>query len=128
MVIALGTAINYEYQAGGDEATLRSVARAIRDLLDPTERATFTESIEMCGLVLDADAPSVAVGLMSFGLLIAVLSTANFVLYALVYRLERSPANDRYSQAEDELTRQGDRSRNGDSGASCAAVVGCRFG
>lgn len=48
----LGTIINHEYQAGGDQTTLLGVARAIRTLLPAAERASFTEAVEMCGLWL----------------------------------------------------------------------------
>jgi hypothetical protein len=51
--IAIATVLNHEYQAGGDEATLRAVARGIRLTLPESERAGFTDGVEMCGLWLD---------------------------------------------------------------------------
>lgn len=51
----LGTIINHAFQGGGDEATLRAVALSIRVELDPSERDSFTDAIEMSGLWLDGD-------------------------------------------------------------------------
>lgn len=51
----LGTIINHAYQAGENEATLRAVALSIRAQLDPSERNSFTDAIEMSGLWLDGD-------------------------------------------------------------------------
>lgn len=53
--VELGTIINHAYQAGGDEATLREVARALCAELDASERASFTDAVEMCGLWLNED-------------------------------------------------------------------------